>query len=273
MSSGTCSTFPASQGFGVDLPSPFCLTVAQQPCSPRILRSSSWSFVGTPPSQRSVSAAPSEAVAWLLLLLVIYWLLTASKLNGLAMTSMRNSQNLGPIISKQRNAEIEKNLEKPITWGTWSRPNWAPQNSAPPVASGSPADLAGPLSQHDFIISLSLLKAKHVEHKNVAPKNTQTRAKIHPDQHVTCSEISMKSRHLASFPAPWWFLPPSRTACFALVTSASSSSPSHGMASPSNGNPSSKLFAITVVVIRTYHSTSSKKTSNISAYPQKSHQF
>lgn len=122
MSSGTCSTFPASQGFGVNMPSPFCLIVAQQPRSPRILRSSSWSSVGTPPSQRSVSAAPSEAVAWLPLLPVIYWLLTASKLNGLAMTSMRNSQNLGPIISKQRNAEIEKNLEKPITW----RPNWAP---------------------------------------------------------------------------------------------------------------------------------------------------
>lgn len=146
MSSGTCSTFPASQGFGVNMPSPFCLIVAQQPRSPRILRSSSWSSVGTPPSQRSVSAAPSEAVAWLPLLPVIYWLLTASKLNGLAMTSMRNSQNLGPIISKQRNAEIEKNLEKPITW----RPNWAPQNSAPPVASGSPADLPGPSSQHDF---------------------------------------------------------------------------------------------------------------------------
>lgn len=108
--------------------------------------------------------------------------------------------------------------------------------------------------------------------KNVAPKNTQTRANIHPDQHVTCSEISMKSHHFASFPAPWWFLPPSRTACFALVTSASSSSPSHGMASPSNRNPSSELFAVTVVVIRTYHSKSSKKTSNISAYPQKSHQ-
>lgn len=146
MSSGTCSTFPASQGFGVNLPSPFCLTVAQQPRSPRILRSSSWSSVGTPPSQRSVSAAPSEAVAWLPLLPVIYRLLTARKLNGLAMTSTRNSQNLGPTISKQRNAEIQKNLEKPITWG----PNWAPQNIAPPVASGSPADLAGPLSQHYF---------------------------------------------------------------------------------------------------------------------------